>query len=103
GILAEPAVGRPPRWLHVRNAPVGGSEHAQERLGMHRAGADLDVERLLEGASARRPELRQLENEALKRHRGIVIVASRATRAPISDPSPGASQSVPGAPFPAHR
>ena len=36
---------------------------------MHRAGADLDVERLLQRAAARRPELGQLQNQALKGHR----------------------------------
>ena len=81
-VLAEAAVGRPPRRLHVGDVPVRGPEHAQERLGVHRAGADLEVERLLQRAAARRPELRQLEDETLKRHRdAIQYVASPAARA----------------------
>src|SRR5437763_16641411 len=35
---------------------------------MHRAGADLHVERLLQRAAARRPELGQLEDEILESH-----------------------------------
>src|SRR5678815_2724792 len=68
-ILAEPPVGRPPRWLHVRDVPVCGAEHPQKRLRVHRAGADLDIERLLQRTPARGPELRQFENQALKGHR----------------------------------
>ena len=67
-VLAEAAVGRPPRRLDVGDVPVRRAEHAQERLRVHRAGADLDVERLLQHAAARRPELRQLQDETLKRH-----------------------------------
>ena len=76
-VLAEAAVGRTPRRLHVRDVPVPGPEHAEKRLRMHRAGADLDVERLLQRAPARCPEFGQLENEVLKRQRRI----SRNTRA----------------------
>ena len=92
-VLAEAAVGRPARRLDVRDVPVRRAEHAQKRLGMHRAGADLDVERLLQRAPARRPEFRQLENEILKGHRHV-IAASLATRAPTSGPSPDASRSA---------
>jgi hypothetical protein len=68
-VLAEPAVGGPARGLHVRDIPMARPEHAQERLRVHRAGADLDVERLLQHAAARYPELGQLQNEALKGHK----------------------------------
>jgi hypothetical protein len=51
-VLAEAAVGRPPGRLHVGDAPVGRAEHAQERLRVHRAGAHLDVEGLLEETAA---------------------------------------------------
>ena len=68
-VLAEAAVGRPARRLHVGDVPVRGPEHAQERLGVHRAGADLDVERLLQQAAARGPELRELEDEAVEASR----------------------------------
>ena len=51
-VLAEPAVGRAARRLHVSHVPRLRPEHAQERLGMHRAGSHLDVERLLQQAAA---------------------------------------------------
>jgi hypothetical protein len=47
GFSPKPAVGRTARRLHVGDVPVRRPEHAQERLGVHGAGADLDVERLL--------------------------------------------------------
>ena len=56
GILAEPAVIGAPRRLHVRHVPRFWAEYTQQRLGMGRAGADLEVERLLNDASLRRPE-----------------------------------------------
>ena len=65
-VLAEAAVSGTARRLHVRDVPMRGSEHAQKRLRMHGAGADLDVERLLQRAPARGPEIRQLQNEILK-------------------------------------
>src|SRR5262249_17048759 len=68
GILAEAAVGRTPRRLHVGDAPMRRAKHAEKRLRVHRAGADFDVERLLQGTPARSPELRQLQNEILKSH-----------------------------------
>src|SRR5262249_6702921 len=66
-VLAVAAVGRAPRRLHVRDAPRLGPEHAQERLGVHRSRTDLDVERLLDQAAARRPVALQLEDELLQR------------------------------------
>ena len=52
GILAKSPVGRPPRWLHVGDAPVVRPKHPQERLRVHRPGTHFDVERLLEQTSA---------------------------------------------------
>src|SRR5205823_7704579 len=75
-VLAEAAVGGTTRRLDVRDVPVRGPEHAQEGLGVHRACADLDVERLLERAPARGPEFGEFENQILKRQRLI----SRSTR-----------------------
>ncbi len=108
-VLAESSVGRPPRGLHVGDVPVSGAEHAQKRLGVHRPGTDLDVERLLQRAAARGPEFGQLENQTLECHghgrpeglhynragvvqtfRSAFISASPATPAPTSDPSPSA-------------
>ena len=51
-VLAEAAVGGPPRRLHVGHVPMRRAEHAQKRLRVHGAGADLDVERLLQRAPA---------------------------------------------------
>ena len=67
-VLTKAGVRRPTRRLDVRDVPVRGAEHPQERLRMHRAGADLDVERLLQRTAARGPELGQLEDQALERH-----------------------------------
>src|SRR5690606_24807360 len=46
-VLAVTSVGRTTRELDERRVPRLGAEHAQERGGMKRAGADLDVDRLL--------------------------------------------------------
>ena len=67
-VLAEAAVRRPARRLHVGHAPVLGPEHAQKGLGVHGPGAHLDVEGLLEEAASGGPEFRQLEDQLLKRH-----------------------------------
>jgi len=45
---------------------VIGTEDPQERLGVHRARAHLDIERLLEEAASGNPELGQLEDQLLK-------------------------------------
>ena len=63
----RPSAGRRDGWTYA-TFQCAGPEHAEERLGVHRAGADLDVERLLQHTPARRPELRELEDEVLKRH-----------------------------------
>ena len=67
GVLTEAAVGGPTRRLDVRDVPWFRPQHAQERLGMHRPGAHLDVEWLVQQAAARGPELRELEDELLQR------------------------------------
>ena len=85
-VLTEAAVGGTAGRLHVRHVPVRRTQHAKKGLRMHGAGADLDVERLLQRAPARRPELRQLENQALKsRHAPVrtrLIAAFLSARAP---------------------
>ena len=55
-VLAEAAVIGTSRRLHVRHVPRLRPEHAQQRLRMRRAGANLEIERLLNDASLRRPE-----------------------------------------------
>ena len=70
-VLAVAAVGRPARRLHVGDVPVRRPEHAQEGLGRHRAGADFQIERLLDEASLPAPVLRQLEDEILKGHESV--------------------------------
>src|SRR6516162_1391549 len=76
-VLAEAPVGRPAGRLDVGDIPVRRTQHAEKRLRVHRARADLDVKRLLQRAAARRPEFGQLQDEALECHRRI----SRRTRA----------------------
>ena len=75
-VLSEAAVVGPARRLDVGHAPRLRPEHAEQRLGMRGAGADFEIERLLQQAAVRRPERRQLENEVLKRH---AAVRSRVT------------------------
>ena len=79
-VLAEAAVVGPPRRLHVGHVPVPRSEHAQHRLPVRRAGADLEVERLLDQASVRGPEGRELEDQILKRHDPVLTPACRMSR-----------------------
>jgi hypothetical protein len=67
-ILAESAVVRPPGRLHIGHAPRLRAEHAEQRLRVRGAGADLEVERLLQQTPVRRPEGGQFEDEVLKRH-----------------------------------
>ena len=67
-ILAEAAVVGTPRRLHVGHAPRPRAEHAKQRFRMRGAGADFEIERLLDQAAARRPERRQFENEVLEGH-----------------------------------
>ena len=55
GVLAEAAVGRTTGRLDVGDVPVLRAEHPQEGLGVHRPGAHLDVERLLQEAARERP------------------------------------------------
>ena len=50
-VLAEAAVVGPPRRLDVGDVPVRRAEHAQQRFGVRGAGADFEVERLLDAGS----------------------------------------------------
>ena len=67
-VLSEPPIVGAPRRLHVGDAPRLRPEHAEQRFGMRGAGADFEIERLLQQAAVRGPERRQLEDEVLKRH-----------------------------------
>ena len=67
-VLPEAAIVGPARRLDVGDAPGPRAEHAQQRFRMRRAGADFEVERLLNEAAARRPERREFEDEVLKGH-----------------------------------
>ncbi len=85
GILAEPAVGRPARGLHVGHVPGLRPEHPQERLGVHRAGAHFDVERLLNQAPLCRPVVGEFGDEVLKCHEwGPSSLTTRAERRVLS-------------------
>src|SRR6185295_19017141 len=84
-ILPEPTVVGPPRRLHVRHAPRLRTEHAQQRLRMRGAGADLEVERLLQHAPVRGPEGGEFEDEILKSHAGGRWCCRRRSRSTRSD------------------
>jgi hypothetical protein len=69
-VLAEPErivaiapVRRPPRRLHVADAPGLRPEHAQKGRRMHRPGTDLQIERSLDDAPPLGPEVLQLQNQ----------------------------------------
>ena len=64
-VLPEAPVGRPPRRLDVGDVPGLGAEHAQKRLRVHRAGAELDIERLLNQAALGSPVVGQFQNQIL--------------------------------------
>ncbi len=68
-VLAKPSVVGPPRRLNVGDAPMRRTEHAQQRLGMRGAGADFEVQGLLNQAAIGGPELLQLEDEVLEGQR----------------------------------
>jgi hypothetical protein len=65
-ILTVATVGGAATRLNVRDAIRGGAEDAEECLGVHRAGANFDVVRLLEDAALLDPEMRELEDEVLE-------------------------------------
>ena len=67
-VLAVAAVGRTPRELDERRVPRLGAEHAQERGRVERAGADLDVDGLLDDTAALGPEPAEREDEVLQVH-----------------------------------
>ena len=92
-ILPEASVIRPARRLHVGHTPRLLAEYAEQRLRVRSAGADFEIERLLQQAAVRGPEGGQFENEILKRHSTVVscVGAIRAARDPISSFSPDAS------------
>src|SRR5206468_9427292 len=67
-ILAKSSIGGAPRRLNVGHVPMPGPEDAEKRFRMHGARPDFEVERLLQDAAARGPELGQFEDEILKGH-----------------------------------
>jgi hypothetical protein len=73
GILAVPPVRRAAGRLHVGGVPRLGTEGPQERRGIERSGADLDVVRLVDHATFIGPELLQGQNEILKKHRSLPV------------------------------
>ena len=81
-VLAVATVGRTPAELRERGVPRLGTEHAQERRGMERTGADLDVDGLLDHAAALRPELLEREDEVLQVHapRGTLPLAAATVK-----------------------
>jgi hypothetical protein len=67
-VFPEATICRPPRRLNICHVPMTRTEDAQEGLGVHRAGADFDVERLLDEAPLRGPVFRELEDQVLQCH-----------------------------------
>ena len=67
-VLAVAAVRGPARRLDERDVPRLGTERAQERRRVERAGADLRVVRLHDQAAALGPEPLQREDDVLEGH-----------------------------------
>ena len=97
GILAESTVGRPPRGLHVGHLPGLRAQHSQKRLGVHRASPPTSMSRgWWIKQPMRGPEVREREDEILKRHDGeysswAVVCqrsASRSQRSAIGRATP---------------
>jgi hypothetical protein len=65
GVLAVATVAGAAAELRERRVPRLGSEHAQERRRVERAGADLDVDGLLDHAAVIGPEPLELEDQVL--------------------------------------
>src|SRR5258708_27594493 len=70
GILAIAPIGRPPRGLDIGGAPRLRAQRAERRRRVKRAGPDLEVVGLQDGAALRRPIGLQLENEGLEARPG---------------------------------
>ena len=66
GILAEAAVGRAPRRLHVCHVPGLGSQHLEEGGRIHGARADFKIVRLLQHTPALRPKSLQAQDKLLE-------------------------------------
>jgi len=66
GVFAVAAIGRSARGLYIGGAPRFGSESAQRGRWMESAGPDLDVVRLQNDASLRRPKALQVEKQRLE-------------------------------------
>src|SRR5205823_6177925 len=66
GVIAVTPVCGTAGRLHVRDLPRLGAEDAEEGRRMHGAGADFEVERRLDHASALGPETLEREDERLK-------------------------------------
>src|ERR1051325_8027737 len=83
GVVAVAPVGGAAGGLDVADVPRLGAEDAQERGGVHRAGADLEVERRLDHAAALSPEVLQPQDEVLEREARhgarIIRAVSRST------------------------
>ncbi len=69
GVLSVAAIGGASGGLRVRDVDRLRTEHAQEGVGRHGAGAHLNVIGLLKDASAFRPEGLQPEQQLLKGER----------------------------------
>ena len=80
-VLAVAAVGRPARRLHVGDLPRLRPQHAQERLRVHGARADLGVPRLVDEAAALRPVALRAKMMLLQRHARRAVPRPHVARA----------------------
>ena len=71
-VLAVTAVSRAARRLRVGDAYGLWAEHAQKGVGAHGAGADFDIEGLLQHAATLGPETLQSEEDFLKGERLVL-------------------------------
>jgi hypothetical protein len=66
GILAVATVGGPTTRLDVAYLARVGSKHTEKCFGVHRAGADFNVVRLLKYTAGLSPKVLQLQDELLE-------------------------------------
>src|SRR5687768_3428219 len=79
-ILPEAAIIRATRRLHVRHVPRLRAQNAQQRLRMRGAGANLEIQRLLDDASLRGPEGAHFEDEILEGHDRVMSFSTLIDR-----------------------
>src|SRR5262245_11004690 len=95
-VLAEAAVIGPAGRLDVGDVPVCGPQDAQQGFRMGGAGADFDVERLLQEAAIGGPELRELEDKVLEGQSLLTVANRQSSIAGVQRPPRRISRSTRG-------